>query len=69
MENKQTLGMQIMWYQKKEFIMKTINSNPYNSEVFVWIDAGCIKYEEWMEPQYFGRKNNFVIDQNKVYIG
>ena len=29
-----------IWFEKKEFVMKAIDNNPFNSEYFIWCDAG-----------------------------
>jgi len=30
----------MVWFEKKEFVLKSIELNPFNSEYFVWCDAG-----------------------------
>jgi len=37
-----------LWYEKKEFILRTINANPFSSDRFVWCDAGIGRNLEWM---------------------
>lgn len=37
-----------IWYEKKEFIKKTIEVNPFNSEYFVWTDAGICRDTNWI---------------------
>ena len=34
-----------VWYEKKEFVRKAIELNPFNSTDFVWCDAGILRYE------------------------
>jgi teichuronic acid biosynthesis glycosyltransferase TuaG len=37
-----------IWYEKKEFILRTIDANPFYSEKFVWCDAGICRRPEWV---------------------
>jgi hypothetical protein len=36
-----------LWYEKKEFILRTIEENPFSSDRFVWCDAGIGRSREW----------------------
>lgn len=38
-----------MWYEKKEFVLRAIQLNPFGSDSFVWCDAGICRSPEWME--------------------
>lgn len=35
-----------LWYEKKEFVLKTIEANPFSSEKFIWCDAGIGRIPE-----------------------
>jgi glycosyltransferase involved in cell wall biosynthesis len=37
-----------LWYEKKEFVRRTIETNPFSSDRFVWCDAGIGRYPEWI---------------------
>ncbi len=40
-----------IWYEKKEFVLKTIQWNPFHTTKFVWCDAGLVRSHEtlgWM---------------------
>jgi teichuronic acid biosynthesis glycosyltransferase TuaG len=37
-----------IWYEKKEFVLRTIDANPFYSEKFVWCDAGICRRPEWV---------------------
>ena len=37
-----------LWYEKKEFVLKAIALNPYNTSKFVWCDAGICRSESWL---------------------
>ena len=36
-----------LWYEKKEFVRRAIEMNPFKSCKFVWCDAGIGRYPEW----------------------
>lgn len=36
-----------LWYEKKEFVRRAIQMNPFQSCKFVWCDAGIGRYPEW----------------------
>jgi len=35
-----------VWHEKKEFVKRAIELNPFDHDDFVWMDAGCIRSEE-----------------------
>ena len=37
-----------LWYEKKEFVLRTIATNPFSSDRFVWCDAGIGRHPEWI---------------------
>jgi glycosyltransferase involved in cell wall biosynthesis len=40
-----------IWYEKKEFVLKAIDINPFNHDTYVWADIGLVRSEEvrgWM---------------------
>jgi glycosyltransferase involved in cell wall biosynthesis len=37
-----------LWYEKKEFVLRTITTNPFSSDRFVWCDAGIGRHPEWI---------------------
>jgi hypothetical protein len=39
-----------LWYEKKEFVRRAIEMNPFGSEVFVWCDAGICRHKEYSAP-------------------
>jgi hypothetical protein len=36
-----------LWYEKKEFVLRTAARNPFQSEFFVWVDAGICRWPDW----------------------
>ena len=46
-----------IWYEKKEFVLKAAELNPFNHSHFIWCDAGAFRYPEWLpQLQTFGCK-------------
>jgi len=45
-ESEHTPELYALWYEKKEFILRTIQSNPFCSDRFVWCDAGIGRIPE-----------------------
>lgn len=37
-----------IWYEKKEFVERAIQANPFQTDTFVWCDAGICRYPEWV---------------------
>lgn len=37
-----------IWYEKKEFVNKAIDLNPFNTSKFVWCDAGACRSPRWI---------------------
>jgi hypothetical protein len=37
-----------VWYEKKHFVLRTIDENPYNSTYFIWCDAGAVRDIAWL---------------------
>ena len=64
-----TAEMAIIWYEKKEFVKKAIEMNPYGSDVYLWVDVGCIRGPSWTDKEKYGRVKYFEMEKNKIYIG
>ena len=47
-EQYHTPELYILWYEKKEFVKKAIETNFFSSSKFVWCDAGICRYNEWI---------------------
>jgi hypothetical protein len=48
-EQYHTPSLYAIWYEKKEFVRKAINRNPFSSEKFVWCDAGICRNPQWID--------------------
>ena len=58
-----TLELYALWFEKKEFVLKTIHINPFGSQYFVWCDAGICRY-----PQITPHLQRFPLE-NKIPRG
>jgi len=38
-----------IWYEKKEFVKKAIQLNPFSTNKFVWCDAGICRMDSWRD--------------------
>jgi hypothetical protein len=46
-----------IWYEKKEFVLRAAELNPFHHTRFIWCDAGAFRYPEWLpQLQTFGGK-------------
>jgi hypothetical protein len=45
-ETEHTPELYALWYEKKEFVLKAIEANPFSSEKFIWCDAGIGRIPE-----------------------
>jgi hypothetical protein len=67
-EKYHTKELAIMWCEKKEFVLKVIEKNPFNTDIFVWCDAGCVRRDDiFHKIRTFG-KNFERLDINKFNI-
>ena len=48
-QNTHSPELYAIWYEKKEFILKTIAANPFNHEKFLWCDAGGFRITSWFD--------------------
>jgi hypothetical protein len=61
--------MAIIWYQKKEFVQKSIDMNIYGSEVYLWVDVGCMRSNKYLDAELFHNVRDFYMQRGKIYIG
>lgn len=47
-ETNHSADLYAIWYEKKEFVKKAIVMNPFNTNKFVWCDAGICRSESWI---------------------
>jgi hypothetical protein len=47
-EKGHTPELYALWYEKKEFVLRAIELNPFQSKEFVWCDAGIGRQPLWI---------------------
>jgi len=47
-ESGHTPELYALWYEKKEFVMRAIRENPFQSTEFIWCDAGIGREPKWI---------------------
>lgn len=47
-ERYHTPELYAIWYEKKEFVKKAIDLNPFGTSKFVWCDAGACRSPQWI---------------------
>ena len=58
----------IVWYEKKEFVLRAIEKNYFNSDIFIWCDAGCVRYESiFSKIKTFGQNLN-ILNKDKLNV-
>jgi len=48
-ERNHSAELYALWYEKKEFVLRTIQANPFHSSTFVWCDAGIGRFPNWIQ--------------------
>ena len=66
-ESYHTPELYAIWYEKKEFIKKVSLQNPFNTEYFIWMDAGVCRDKKWI-PYLKEFPNVNKIPKNKILI-
>lgn len=66
-EENHTPELYAMWYEKKEFVKKAIELNPFDSEYFIWTDAGICRDKNWI-PHLKNYPKSNLIPKNKILI-
>jgi glycosyltransferase involved in cell wall biosynthesis len=55
-----------IWYEKKEFVLKAIEQNYFNSSKYVWMDAGICRSVDWI--QHIQRFYSYKIPNDSFLI-
>lgn len=58
-----------IWYEKKEFVLRAAELNPFGHTKFIWCDAGAFRYPEWLPSlRSFGSAINQIPDDKMVLL-
>jgi hypothetical protein len=63
-----TKELAIIWCEKKEFVLKAIEKNHFNSDIFIWCDAGCVRKDNILSKINTFGLNFERIDLNKFNV-
>ena len=56
-----------IWYEKKEFVLKAIEMNPFGHDKYLWADAGGFRIQEWYPKlQTFALADQ--VPDNKMFL-
>jgi len=65
----QTPELGIIWYEKKEFVLKAIEKNYFNTNNFIWCDAGCVRNNSYKDKiNNFGQNLSIISKDDKINI-
>lgn len=66
-EQNHSAELYALWYEKKEFVLRTIQTNPFHSSKFVWCDAGIGRFPGWIQSiQGFPDETRIPLDKMVV---
>jgi len=66
-EKYHTIDLYAIWYEKKEFVKKAIELNPFFTNKFVWCDAGICRLEKWI-PHVKSFPKAYKIPEDKFFV-
>jgi glycosyltransferase involved in cell wall biosynthesis len=66
-ETVHTPELYAIWYEKKEFVLRTIELNPFQSKEFVWCDAGIGRYPDWI-PKIQGFPARDLVPRGRMLL-
>lgn len=56
-EKYHTPEVAAVWYEKKHFVLRSVMENPFETDLFMWLDSGAIRTDAWLPPMA-----NFCLD-------
>jgi hypothetical protein len=65
-ETNHSSDLYAVWYEKKEFVLRAIELDYFNTSKFVWMDAGICRSETWL--QYIKRFYSYKIPNDSFLI-
>ena len=58
-----------IWYEKKEFVLRAAELNPFGHTKYIWCDAGAFRYQEWLPSlRTFGSATNQIPDDKMLLL-
>ena len=58
-----------IWYEKKEFVLRAAELNPFGHTKYIWCDAGAFRYKEWLPSlQTFGSATTAIPDDKMLIL-
>ena len=65
---KHTPELYALWFEKKEFIRRAMEANPFKSQKFVWCDAGICRHLEWVDMLRTSFPQESMIPSGKMLV-
>jgi len=58
-----------IWYEKKEFVLRAAELNPFGHTKYIWCDAGAFRYQEWLPSlRIFGSVTTAIPDDKMLLL-
>jgi len=58
-----------IWYEKKEFVLRAAELNPFGHTKYIWCDAGAFRYQEWLPSLLtFGSVKTAIPDDKMLLL-
>jgi len=62
------INLYMIWNEKLNFILKTINENPFNTDYFCWCDIGYVRNPLYISLYLENFPNIKNLTENKIYM-
>jgi hypothetical protein len=67
-EKYHTPELSALWFEKKVFVKRAIQLNPYRTDYFFWCDAGCVRSDAWSPLIRTFGQNIASMEPGKLYF-
>lgn len=57
-----------IWYEKKEFVLRAAELNPFGHTKYIWCDAGAFRYPEWLPSLRTFGSASYEIPEDKMVL-
>ena len=58
----------IIWLEKMYFVARAMEENYFNTEIFVWMDVGIFRTNDWFNPDLFGDTRSFTLTSSQLVV-